>query len=93
MTRSSARQSAVATGAGVVLPGHLAARLPVLDVACNRCERRGRLRSERLVVQHGAYIPVPVLLRTIAADCPCMQAALLHDVCGVHLPQLSRLEL
>lgn len=60
----------------------------MIDVACNRCDRRGRLRSERLVAEHGAYIPVPVLLRTNAAECPRMQAAQVHDVCGVHLPHL-----
>jgi hypothetical protein len=29
--------------ADVVTLGAVAARLPVLDVACNRCDRRGRL--------------------------------------------------
>lgn len=40
------------------------------------------------MAEHGAYIPVPVLLRTNAAECPRMQAAQVHDVCGVHLPHL-----
>lgn len=84
------RQSAIATSAGVVVLGEVAVRLPMIDVACNRCDRRGRLLSGRLVAEHGATIPVPVLLRSIAADCPRMRAAQLHDVCGVHLPQLSR---
>jgi hypothetical protein len=43
--------------------------------------------------EHGAYMPVPVLLRTIAADCSRLQAVQGHDVCRVHLPQLSRLGL
>lgn len=60
---------------GVVPLDQVAARLPTIDVACNRCDRRGRLHTERLVAEHGAGIPVPVLLRTIAADCPRMQAA------------------
>jgi hypothetical protein len=34
-------------------------------------------------------MPVPELLRIIAADCPKMQAAEFDDVCGVHLPQLA----
>jgi hypothetical protein len=36
---------------------------------------------------------VPMLPRTIAADCPRIQAAQVHDVCGVNLTQLSRLGL
>jgi hypothetical protein len=43
------------------------------------------------MAEHGADMPVPVLLRTIAADCPRMQAAQVHDVCRVHLPELSKL--
>jgi hypothetical protein len=37
---------------GVVTLGEVAARLPVLEVACNRCDRRGRLRTDRLVAEH-----------------------------------------
>lgn len=74
---------------GIVLLGQVASRLPVIDVACNRCDRRGQLRTDRLVAEHGASLSVPALLRIIAADCPRMQAAQIHDVCGVHLPQLS----
>jgi hypothetical protein len=86
------RQPISTIGLGVVLLGQVAARLPVLEVACNRCDRRGRQNTARLLAEHGAYMPVPVLLRTIAAGCPRMQAGQLHDVCGVHLPQLSRLQ-
>jgi hypothetical protein len=85
------KPTTAATGPGVVFLGQIAARLPVIEVACNRCDRRGRLNTGRL--EHGAYMPMPVLLWTIAADCPRMEAGQLHDVCGVHLPQLSRLGL
>ena len=27
--------------------------IPMLEVACNRCERRGRLRIERLIAEYG----------------------------------------
>ena len=93
MDRTSPRRSAITTGTGVVLLGQVATRLLVIDVACNRCDRRGRLHTERLVAEHCACMPVQVLLRTITADCPRMQAAEVHDVCGVHLPQLSQLGL
>lgn len=79
------------SGPEVVLLGQVATRLPAIEVYCNRCDRRGRRQTTRLVAEHGANMPVPALLRTIAADCPRMQRAQAHDVCGMHLPQLSRL--
>jgi hypothetical protein len=36
--------------AGVVTLGAAAARLPVLEVSCNRYERRKRLRTDRLLM-------------------------------------------
>ena len=42
--------SVVGTPSGVITLGQVAARLPVLEVACNR---RGRLRTDRLVLEHG----------------------------------------
>ena len=76
---------------GVVLLGQIAGRLSVLEVDCNRCDRRGRFRLDRLIAQHGADMPLPELRRIIAADCPKMQANKMHDVCGVRFPALSLL--
>ncbi len=59
-----------ATTLPVALLGQIAARLPMIDVACNRCDRRGWLSTARPMSEHGSATPVPVLLRTIAADCP-----------------------
>jgi hypothetical protein len=73
---------------GVVLLGAVAARLPVLDVACNRCDRRSRLRTARLLAEHGPAMPMSDLRRIIAADCPRMIAGHPYDVCGVHFPGL-----
>jgi hypothetical protein len=75
---------------GVVLLGEIAARLPVLDVACNRCDRRGRLRTDRLLAEHGAGMPIPALLRIIAGNCPRQGTERVYDLCGIHLPDLSR---
>jgi hypothetical protein len=71
--------------------GQVAARLAMLEVACNRCDRRGRLRTDRLLAEHGAGLSMPKLRLIIAADCPRMQADKMHDVCGVHFPQLPGL--
>jgi hypothetical protein len=61
--------------ADVVTLGQIAARLPVLEVACNRCDRRGRLRTDRLLAEHGPDLPMPKLRRIIAADGDDRQAA------------------
>lgn len=74
---------------GVVTLGQIAPHLPMLEVACNRCDRRGRLYADRLIAEHGQDMPIPTLLRIIAADCPRMVAGKMHDVCGVHFPGLS----
>ena len=37
---------------GVVRLADVLARLPVIDVTCNRCDRHGRLRTARLIAQH-----------------------------------------
>jgi len=76
---------------GVVTLGEIADRLPALDVACNRCDRRGRLRTDSLMAKHGPSLPIPELRRIVAADCPRMQAGHIHDVCGIHFPGLSGL--
>jgi hypothetical protein len=79
--------------AGVVLLGQVATRLPVLEVACNRCDRRGRLHTARLLAEHGPDLPMPELRLIIAADCPRMIAGHAHDICGVHFPGLIGLDL
>lgn len=37
----------------VILLSEVAAHLEMLEVRCGRCDRRGRLRLDRLVAQHG----------------------------------------
>lgn len=76
---------------GVVTLGQIAARLSGLDVACNRCERRGRLWTRTLLAKHGPALAVPVLRGIVAADCSRMIEGRMHDGCGVHFPQLARL--
>ncbi|MDE2580215.1 MAG: hypothetical protein KGL52_01135 [Rhodospirillales bacterium] len=65
----------------------------MLEIACNRCPRGGRLRLSGLLDQHGPGMPVPDLLRLLSADCPRREAAKLHDPCGAHLPGLVGLRL
>ena len=74
---------------GVITLGQVAARLPTLDVTCNRCDRRGRLHTGPLVQRHGPGLPMPALRQIVAEDCPRMRAGLIHDPCGVHFPGLA----
>ena len=76
---------------GTTLLGAVAARLALLAVACNRCDRHGRLSTARLLTQHGPDLPMPLLRKHVAADCPRTLANRMHDPCGVHFPDLSRL--
>jgi len=73
---------------GVVLLGEIAARLPVLTIACNRCDRRGRAQTRRLMAEHGPALPLTALRWILAADCPRMIAQEMYDVCSIHFPGL-----
>jgi hypothetical protein len=67
----------------------IAAGLTMVEVSCNRCERRGRLSIGRLLAEHGPELPGTELRRIIAADCPRMIAGNLPDGCSIHFPQRS----
>jgi hypothetical protein len=70
----------------VVALGQAVTRHPVLEVSGNRCERRGRLHTARLLTEHGPALPMPDLRCIIVADCLRMIAGHAHDVCSVHFP-------
>src|SRR5437868_1376599 len=46
---------------GSITLSKLQGRLPMLDVACHRCERRGRVSLARLIEEHGADTGSPDL--------------------------------
>jgi hypothetical protein len=60
-----------------------------LEVACTRCERRGRYRLARLLAEHGADMKLPDLAQRLAADCPNAKAVALNERCAVVFPQLD----
>jgi hypothetical protein len=64
------------------------AHLVHLEVACRRCDRRGRLRVARLIEQHGADIGMPDLAVLLAAGCPQATSADPSARCFVCFPQL-----
>jgi hypothetical protein len=54
---------------GTVTLGEVAARASHIEVACTRCERRGRYRLSRLIATLGEDFPMTDLGAQIA-DCP-----------------------
>src|SRR3954454_20053300 len=63
----------------------------MLEVACRRCERRGRLRIDRLIEQHGAHMGLPELCDVLARGCPRVEAVAVGERCSVFYPQLLHL--
>src|SRR5215472_6555752 len=46
---------------GSITLGELQGKLTMLEIACHRCDRRGRLILERLIDEHGADTGLPDL--------------------------------
>ena len=42
---------------------------PVIEVACRYCARRGRYRRDRLILEHGAGLPLDRFVRLVTVDC------------------------
>jgi hypothetical protein len=76
---------------GVIRLGDVAARAAVLTIACRACPRHGRVRTARLLGQHGADAGMPDVLRSIAGSCPRLAAMEIRDRCDVHCPTLAAL--
>jgi hypothetical protein len=66
---------------GAVQLGDIAGKITVLEVACRRCDRYGRLRLSWLLEQHGD-MRLPELCDVLARDCP--------KRCSVYFPQLLK---
>ncbi len=76
---------------GAITLGQLAEKTATLEVACSRCDRKGRLRVSKLIDEHGAGMGLPVLKTILAGDCPRLQASSIYDHCGGHFPELPKL--
>ena len=44
---------------GALLLSQIAEKTQMLEVACDRCDRRGRLSVARLIGEHGPDMPMP----------------------------------
>ncbi len=61
----------------------------MLEVACTRCERRGRLQVDRLIAQYG-NAELPKLGLILAGDCPKAAVVSISDRCDVFFPKLGK---
>ncbi len=76
------------TGSSVTL-GHIADRLPVLEVRCTKCDRHGRYRTATLAERYGRHMAMPDLRVKLSADCDKHDAAE-YERCDVFCPVLGR---
>src|SRR5689334_10762703 len=76
---------------GSITLGDAAGRFTLLEIACCRCERSGRLRIDRLIEQHGTDMGLSSLCDVLAGDCPKREAVAVGTRCSVYYPQLLRL--
>jgi hypothetical protein len=78
------------TTPGSVALGDVAARASHLEIACSRCERRGKYHLARLVARLGQDFPMTDLGAELTA-CPNRSAASHHERCDVYFPGLVAL--
>jgi hypothetical protein len=57
-----------------------------VNLACSKCERRGRLRKDPLIEEHGPDIALPDLLADLAK---CARRGSFCDACGAYYPALK----
>jgi hypothetical protein len=74
----------------VITLGQVSTRLSVLEVACLRCDRRGRLNTIQLLSELNPDLRISELREIVAGDCPRMVADKINDRCGVYFPGLLR---
>ena len=71
----------------VVALSELIGKITVLEVACRRCDRYGRLRLSQLLEQHGD-MRLPELRLILPGDCPKIAAPTVGERCSIYFPQL-----
>jgi len=59
----------------------------MVRLACDRCDRRGQYRKDRLIAEHGADVVLPDLRHKLAAGCPYVGHR--ATPCGVYYVDLA----
>lgn len=60
----------------------------MLEVACRRCERKGRLRVSRLIAEYGD-IGLPELGSKLSEGCPKRESLPEHGRCSIYFTDLA----
>jgi hypothetical protein len=60
---------------GAITFGDLVGKLDVLEVACDKCGRKGRYAVARLIEQRGPDGKIVDLLSELRSDCPSIRPA------------------
>lgn len=61
----------------------------VVELACERCGRRGRYGKARLVAEHGPDVGLPDLRARLAAGCRLVGRHFGNETCGAVFPALA----
>jgi hypothetical protein len=77
--------------AGTIALAEVAARLRMLQIVCNRCDRHGRLNARALLDRHGNQLAHARATGAAAPRRQAMEHGQLADVCGIEAPALARL--
>ncbi|HEY2210302.1 MAG TPA: hypothetical protein VGH62_01540 [Bradyrhizobium sp.] len=65
---------------------------PYVELACTKCERRGKLSRDKLIAQYGADIVLPDLRVRLARASKCERVGNMYDACGAYYPALKPAE-
>jgi hypothetical protein len=60
----------------------------MVRLACSRCPRRGQYRKATLLARFGPNYGLVSMRFDLAAGCPRIPAASIHEHCGVIYPDL-----
>ena len=74
---------------GSLTLARIAELLPVIEVRCSKCDRRGRYRMSTLIEQYGADFAGPDLRDKLSADCAKHDAAE-YERCDLYFPDMLK---
>jgi hypothetical protein len=63
----------------------------MLQVACSRCERRGRYQLDTLITRSDADGAARIFVPELTADCRQRDTAALTEKCNILFPELLKL--
>jgi len=69
--------------------GAIETQFTMLEICCDRCGRRGRLKASRLASIYGRKILLPDLAMRLADECPKRHSSI-YERCSPYFPDLAR---